>query len=92
MSCKNKKVSCGCTPVSPCDLPKQYCCLCYSHQWYNSPKYSECSRRIKVNDITDAGCGCTASTVAQDNFSFSSCGCNNEENNDFSDLDELYWQ
>ena len=92
MSCKNKHSGCGCKPVSPCDLPKQYCCLCYSHQWYNSPKYSECSRRVKVNDITDVGCGCTASTVAQDNFTFNSCGCNHSEEDTFSDLDELYWQ
>lgn len=92
MACKNKTQGCGCKPVSPCDLPKQYCCLCYSHQWYNAPKYSECSRRVKVNDITDAGCGCTATVSAQDNFSFSSCGCEDKETDAFSELDELYWQ
>lgn len=92
MSCKNNRQGCSCTPVSPCDFPKQYCCICYSHQWYNAPKYSECSRRVKVNDINDTECGCTANTIAQDNFSFNSCGCKKNEEETFSELDELYWQ
>ena len=94
MSCKNKTNNCCCKPTSPCDQAKEYCCLCYSHQWYNAQRYSECSRRVKVNDISDrcgCGCGCSTKTTAQDNFSYASCGCEND-NNQFNELDEIYWQ
>lgn len=93
MSCKNRTNNCCCKPTSPCDEAKNYCCMCYSHQWYNAPRYSECSKRVKVNDISDGcGCGCTTETVAQDNFSFASCGCENDNSTQFSELDEIYWQ
>ena len=98
MSCRNKSNGCNCRPVSPCDDKQDYCCICYSHQWYNAPRYSECSRRVKVNDISDCGCdcdcGCNTQVTAQDNFSFNSCnrGYNNDSDNAFNEIDEIYWQ
>lgn len=97
MSCRNKTNGCNCTPASPCDDKQEYCCICYSHQWYNAPRYSECSRRVKVNDISDCGCncncGCNTQVTAQDNFSFNSCNCNTDDNdNAFNEMDEIYWQ
>jgi len=103
MSLKNKTNRCQCTPTSPCDEQRNYCCLCYSHQWYNSPRYSECSRRIKVNDLSgcDCGydCGCNNQRITQDNFSFNTCGCESEIENEtennvndfFNECDEMYW-